>query len=182
MWKSLYPPRERYMRQGDKRVSKCYNCSEVALWIADRMVFPAYGEVEHPNPDMPADVQIDYIEASSILKNSPRGAAALLRLAIQKLCVELGGSGRNINDDIALLVSKGLDRKVQQALDIVRVIGNNAVHPGEINLKDDRKTAESLFALVNLIVDAMISQPRHLDSMFGSLPQGARDAISKRDS
>ena len=89
--------------------------------------------------------------------------------------------GRKLDDDIATLVKKGLDVRVQQALDVVRVIGNNAVHPGQIELRDDRRTAEKLFGLVNLIADIMISQPKHVGEMFGSLPEGARNAIQKRD-
>jgi len=70
---------------------------------------------------------------------------------------------------------------VQRALDAVRVIGNNAVHPGEIDLNDDRATAASLFRLLNLIADKMISEPKHVDEVYSSLPQGALDAIQRRD-
>lgn len=69
----------------------------------------------------------------------------------------------------------------QKALDVGRVIGNNAVHPGQIDLKDDRATAEKLFGLVNLIADIMVTQPKHIDAMFQGLPEGARKAIEKRD-
>ncbi len=105
----------------------------------------------------------------------------MLRLSVQKLCKHLGEAGANINEDIAALVKKGLDVRVRQALDVVRVIGNNAVHPGKIDLRDDRATAERLFGLVNLIAEIMISQPKHVSDMFASLPEGARKAIETRD-
>lgn len=134
-----------------------------------------------PNPDLPEDVRLDFDEAGRILRLSPRGAAALLRLAIQKLCAFLGEKGKHIDIDIASLVKKGLDPRIQQALDVVRVIGNNAVHPGQVDLRDDVGTAEKLFDLVNIIADAMISQPKRIAEMFDGLPQDARDAIAKRD-
>jgi len=62
-------------------------------------------------------------------------------------------------------VSKGLDPLVQQALDIVRVIGNEAVHPGVMDLKDDRETAATLFGLVNAIADQMITHPKTVKAM-----------------
>jgi len=103
-------------------------------------------------------------------------------LAIQKLCALLGEKGKNINDDIAALVKKGLPIKVQQALDIVRVVGNNSVHPGQIDLKDDMETANTLFGLVNLIADVMITQPKHVDKIYNTVvPKSQRDAITKRD-
>ncbi len=46
------------------------------------------------------DIRRDYDEAAKVLALSPRGAAALLRLAIRKLCKELGEPGKNINEDI----------------------------------------------------------------------------------
>ncbi|TVS00700.1 MAG: DUF4145 domain-containing protein [Rhodospirillales bacterium] len=162
-------------------LSQCFSCKDVAIWIYDRLVWPQRGEAPLPNPDLPEDIRRDYDEASTILDLSPRGAAALLRLSIQKLCKELGEQGKNINDDIAALVKKGLPVRVQQALDVVRVVGNHAVHPGQIELRDDRATAETLFGLVNLIAEIMISQPKHVQEMFEGLPEGARKAIEKRD-
>lgn len=162
-------------------VSECYNCSEVALWVFDKMVFPVVGATLAPNIDMPDDIKRDYEEAGSILNQSPRGAAALLRLAIQKLCKELGQPGKDINEDIKSLVKGGLDPRVQQALDTVRVIGNSAVHPGKIDMKDDRATAEALFKLLNLIVDKTISEPKHVKEMYESLPGNLLEAIAKRD-
>ncbi len=111
-------------------VSKCTHCGKHTVWHFAEMVFPHRGSAPIPNKDMPPEVLGDYEEAASILSKSPRGASALLRLAIQKLCVHLGGSGKNINEDIKQLVSKGLPVQVQQALDVVRVIGSNAAHPG----------------------------------------------------
>ena len=160
-------------------LSRCFNCNEIAIWIYDRLVWPSRGEAPLPNPDLPNDVREDYEEASTILDLSPRGAAAL---AVQKLCRHLGEKGDNLNADIAALVrKKGLDVRVQQGLDVVRVIGNNAVHPGQIDLRDDRATAEKLFALVNLVAEIMISQPKHVRAMFDTLPEDARKAIEKRD-
>jgi len=130
---------------------------------------------------MPEEIMKDYCEARSICSLSPRGATALLRLAIQKLCMHLGESGKNINTDIGNLVKKGLPVKIQQALDIVRVTGNNAVHPGEMQLEEDPETADSLFELVNLIVENQISQPKSIKELYEKLPQGPVDAIKKRD-
>ncbi|MGB2808008.1 MAG: DUF4145 domain-containing protein [Sedimentisphaerales bacterium] len=122
----------------------------------------------------------DYEEAASIYTQSPRGAAALLRLAIQKLCVALGGKGKNINVDIKTLVANGLPEKIQMSLDVVRVIGNNAVHPGQIDT-DAPEVAGKLFLLLNIITDYMVSMPKRIDNMYSELPEAATDAIEKRD-
>ncbi|WP_238545214.1 DUF4145 domain-containing protein [Pseudomonas corrugata] len=162
-------------------ISDCFNCHNISIWIYDKLIYPVVGNVVPANPDMSDDIRRDYEEAGAILNQSPRGAAALLRLAIQKLCKELGQPGENINEDIKSLVAAGLDARVQQSLDAVRVIGNSAVHPGKIDIRDDRATAEALFKLLNLIVDKTISEPKHIKEIYESLPESLREAIAKRD-
>ncbi|NOY44859.1 MAG: DUF4145 domain-containing protein [Deltaproteobacteria bacterium] len=163
-------------------IARCDHCGKYTIWVDQELVYPASLAAPKPNQDLPDDIKNDFEEARRIVSDSPRGAAALLRLCIQKLCKYLGESGENINNDIASLVKKGLPVKVQQALDIVRVVGNNAVHPGQIDLKDDIETANILFALVNLVADVMLTQPKHVEEMYNSIiPEGAKEAIERRD-
>ena len=67
-------------------VSQCFNCKKVSIWVHDRLEYPRAGGAPPAYPDLADDIRRDYDEASSILDESPRGAAALMRLAIQKLC------------------------------------------------------------------------------------------------
>jgi hypothetical protein len=162
-------------------ISVCYSCNSFSVWIADGLLYPAPKYAIEPADDMPGTVRPDYLEASSLVDISPRGAAALLRLCIQKLMVELKETGKDLNQDIGNLVKKGLDPRIQKALDVVRVIGNNAVHPGQMDLTDDKATAMRLFDLVNMIVEGMITRPAHLEKIYSALPVGALESIEKRD-
>lgn len=161
-------------------VSKCENCDDICFWYFEEMVYPHKGIAPLPNSEMPKEIKKDYNEAASIYLASPRGAAALLRLAIQKLCVHLGGKGTKINDDIKSFVDKGLPEKVQQALDIVRVSGNNAVHPGQIDI-DDKTVVADLFILVNIITAYMIAMPKKVTDLYGKLPTSVKQHIEKRN-
>lgn len=123
-----------------------------------------------------------YNEAALIYNKSPRAACALLRLAVDRLCNELGETDRDINKNIGALVQKGLPQTVQQALDVVRVIGNKAVHPGQIEFDVDNKdTAIMLMRLLNIITARMITEPKQIDELFQKLPETAKDAIKRRD-
>jgi len=159
----------------------CTHCNQESIWVGTSLIYPAATQAPPPNADLPEPIRQDFDEASSIVSRSPRGAAALLRLCIQKLCKHLGGSGKNINDDISALVTQGLNPKIQKSLDIVRVIGNEAVHPGTIDLNDNPETAIALFHLINIIAEAMITQPKMIETLYGSLPENKRDQISQRD-
>ena len=176
----IYAPNQSYYKS-TTYILKCSCCSKKIIWIDDDFIYPEIQQ-EEPNPDMPETVLALYKEAGLIYTKSPRAACALLRLAIDKLCNELGETDKDINKNIAGLVKKGLSIKIKKALDIVRVIGNKAVHPGEIAFDvDDIETARLLFNLINKIVDGLITEPKELDGLFDKLPQSVKDSIDKRD-
>jgi len=162
-------------------LSKCFACENVSVWVFDKPVYPVASDGPTPNADLPDGARLDYQEATRLLNLSPRAAAALLRLTIQKLCIHLGEKGKDLNGDIASLVKKGLSPLVQKSLDTVRVVGNEAVHPGTLDLKDDRATATTLCKLVNIIAEQMISNPKHVNEIYASLPASKREAIETRD-
>jgi hypothetical protein len=64
---------------------------------------------------------------------------------------------------------------------VVRVVGNESVHPGTIDLRDQSQTALQLASLINIIADAMITQPKLVDELYGTLPEAKREEIKKRD-
>ena len=164
------------------RINYCAKCGYYSLWVGKQMVFPKKINVPLPNTDLPGDVKTDYLEAANILFDSPRGAAALMRLAIQKLVNSLGNPKFDLDKNIGLLVKNGLPTKVQKALDVVRVTGNHAVHPGTIDFNDNPETAHQLFKLVNIIGYNMITEPNEIDNIFdSSVSEKEKIHINKRD-
>ena len=171
----------------DMRVSLCSHCQEASLWLSGlspacppQMIYPATRTSPPANDDLDDNIKKIYYEAADIANLSPRAACALLRLAIQMLLKQLGETGDNINNDIKNLVAKELDPKIQQALDIVRVTGNHAVHPGEIDF-DETTDVQALFDLINVIADTLITRPKRIETMFNRLPQKDKESIKKRD-
>jgi hypothetical protein len=162
-------------------ISHCYSCKNISVWAGESLIYPYSTTAPQPNADLSEDIRSDYIEAAAVLTISPRSSAALLRLVVQKLCIELDYPGKDLNADIGAMVAKGLNPYIQKALDAVRVIGNNAVHPGRIDLRDDRDTALGLFKIVNLIAEKLISEPKQVEQLYGLLPDGALEAIDRRD-
>ena len=164
------------------KFSFCEHCGKYSIWHHGKMIYPEFTGIEPPNPDLLEEIKEDYMEAAEIVQKSPRGAAALLRLVIQKLCIQLGGKGENLNTDIGDLVKNGLPSRIQQSLDALRVIGNEAVHPGQLDLKDDIETASALFKLVNFIAEKMITEPKYVEEIYVSkVPEEKKKQIKERD-
>lgn len=175
----------------------CDYCEEYSLWRVTRiglnsegyrtalegeMLYPDFGLSPLPEPDMPENVRQDYEEAARIFSKSPRGAAALLRLSLQKLCIHLGEEGKNINTDIRELVKKGVfSGRVVQVADTLRITGNNAVHPAQISDEDFDEVAGKMFDLINFIVKKAITEPKELDALYNKMPENARKAAEQQD-
>ena len=164
-------------------VSFCSRCQQPTFWLSDpdmpKIMYPATRTSPPANDDLDDSIKKIYNEAADIANKSPRAACALLRLAIQMLLEQLGEKG-HINEGIKNLVQKGLAPQIQQALDIVRVTGNHAVHPGQIDF-DDTTNVQTLFGLINIISDALITRPKQIEEMFNGLSENDRRAITNRD-
>ena len=162
--------------------SYCTSCAQESIFVNGALIFPLQSDAPDPSKGFPEELLPDFLEARVILPYSPRGAAALLRLVVQKLLPIIGATKKEINAAIGELVEKGvLSVRLQQALDSVRVIGNEAVHPGEMDLRDDDATAHALFRLVNFVVEKAIVEPAAIAEIYGSLPPRKLEGIGQRD-
>lgn len=156
--------------------SICENCGNVAVWHEDEMVHPFSCPVGDPNPDMPEDVKAKYLEASEVVASSPASAAALLRLGLQVLLREIlqDESSGNIYKDIVKLKERPIDSSLVKALDIIRIAGNESVHPGTLDLSESRDDALYLFELLNMVCDQFFTQPNRLKEMYEKMPASRR--------
>lgn len=162
----------------------CAHCTGRSVWLNGdaKMVVPDRGSALRPAVDMPEDVKADYEEAASIFSRSPRAAAALLRLALQKLCIHLGEKGDRIDVDVRELARKNvLPQLLIKVADTVRITGNNAVHPGEMSAEDVDLVASKMFLMLNLIVTKGITEPKELATLYEMVPEGARVAAEEKD-
>ncbi|MDO9266805.1 MAG: DUF4145 domain-containing protein [Sulfurimonas sp.] len=161
----------------------CEHCEKESLWKDETETLLDPRETIHlpSHEDMPQEIKSLYDEALSVVDLSPKAAGALLRLAMQHLMPLIGANTGKLDKDIAKLVSEGLPEQVKQALDYCRVIGNNAVHPNEINLDDTPEMAHTMFEMINFIVEEKIAKPNRIKEMFNKLPSGAIASIEKRD-
>ena len=165
----------------DFQTSKCHHCQKFMIWKDSEMVYPISSIVQLPNPDMPRNIQNDYLEARDIVSKSPRSACMLLRLCVEKICDDKNANGKNLNDKIGDLVSKGLDNKIKEKLDAIRVIGGQAVHPLTINLDDDVDLAQILFNIINHIVQKLYTDEKEFEKISKLISKPKKDAIKKRD-
>lgn len=163
-------------------LASCEACARELIFADTELVWPVHCAAPIPSADMPEDARSEFNEARKIYRSSPRGAAALLRLSLEKMLPALGATQSSINDSIGELVKNGIiPASVQQALDSVRVIGNEAVHPGELDLRDDEATVLALFGLLNFIVEKVITEPKRVAAIYESLPAAKLKGIADRD-
>ncbi|OHR71173.1 hypothetical protein HMPREF3291_00190 [Bacillus sp. HMSC76G11] len=164
-------------------VSYCLHCKESSIWHGPNMIYPSEITVEPPNLDMPGDIQAIYNEARSIANLSAKSAAALLRLALEKLLVHVGAKKGNIDAMIQDLIEKGIitaSGSVRKALDSLRLLGNAGVHSTGINLDEDPQAAFALFKILNFVVDKLITEEKDVEAIYAFVPEGKRESLDKR--
>jgi hypothetical protein len=123
------------VKMANLHLSSCPSCTGFALWVGERLTFPI-------NLDKtPALAEEDFEEAAAILNKSPRGATALMRVCIQKLVPLLKQNGKYLDTSMSSLVRKGLEVDIQQAMEVLQILGNDLVQPTNLNTQEDKEMA-----------------------------------------
>jgi len=158
---------------------QCAHCKKYSYWLGGKMLWPAASTIEMPNPDMPEECRKLYLEARAIAGQSPRAAAALLRLCVEKFIPALGGTEKKLADGIQALIDNGkISQAEQEYLHICRLIGNDAVHPREISLSDSPEIVLPLFRFLNILVQRTISAEKERSSFIAGLPSNIQQKIT----
>ena len=188
----------RWINHDRLRSTRCAACARDMLWwrfVDDdevqpyddeddlyTAVWPQASVAPEPHPQLSVEVRSLYTEAGDIGSRSPRAAAALLRLALEALLREVVPEAKRPDEAIGKLVARGLEEEVQQAMDVVRIYGNDSVHTaGEVRLHDTADSLPIMFELINMIVERMVARPVRVRDLYSMLPEEKKAAIDRRD-
>ncbi len=61
---------------------------------------------------------------------------------------------------------------------MIRIVGNEAVHPGVIDIDDNEDIARAMFEILNEIVDETITKKNKMDAIFEYLPEEKTNSIN----
>lgn len=64
-------------------------------------------------------------------------------------------------------------------MDIIRFEGNESVHPGEININENRDDAQLLFTFINMIVEEYFSAPARIEEIYQRIPERKRVKLER---
>ena len=132
---------------------------------------------------VPSILSTQFIEATVILKDSPRASAALSRRCLQTLLREYAQvKSTDLADEIQqVLNQKALPSYLAERIDYVRTIGNFGAHPikskdtGEI-VEVEPGEAEWLLETLEGLFDFYFAQPAKLKDIKGRLNEKLRRA------
>ena len=138
------------VKMANLHVSNCHSCNGFALWVRGRLVFPWNVEKKLEF------VEEDFADAAAILNKSPREATALMRVCIQKLVPLLKQDGNYLNDYMSSLVRKGLEVEIQQAMEVLQVLRNEAGQPTKLETQEDKEMALRFFDSLKAVLERRI--------------------------
>lgn len=103
-------------------------------------------------PDyIPAQIRQDYIEATAIVKSSPRASATLSRRCLQGMIRDFWGISKKTLYAEIEAIEEYVDAMAWQAIDAVRIVGNISAHmQDDVNHVIEVEPEEALL-LINLI-------------------------------
>lgn len=183
--------------------SVCYSCKKETVWRGrmthSRSASPTFGHDSRmkyrilwprqqagvpAHERLPEDLRPLYDEAREIADLSPRAAAALLRLLTESLLRQVAEEPKGKPFELIgqLVREKKLDDQARMLADYLRITGNNAVHPGQIDDDEDaQKRVSMMFPFVNSLVQRLIADPAEIHELYEQLPEDARAATDRRD-
>lgn len=145
-------------------VATCISCEKPSLWIHGEMVWPELPSIP-PSEYMPDDVRAAYMEAQAVISRSPRCSCAMLRLALERLCIHRNGTGNSLR---AKVLSLKLSPEVEKLCDACRLVGNDAVHEGVLFVDDTDtyEVARTLSMFINWITERTIKSEALADELL----------------
>ena len=163
---------------GNFKISICYNCEGIAMWHNDKTIFPNTSHQPSAHTEMPEQIKLIYEEAAIISRLSPRASCALMRHALEELVKNIGYKDR-LFDSIGQMYEEGLiDDAIKDALDIVRLTGNDSLHSNQIDMSD-QTNVDYMFILINEIVESLIALPKRRKGMLEKFGENRLDSIKK---
>jgi hypothetical protein len=177
---------KRDSRLDNIQICFCKLCDKYTIWVDEKMIYPLVNGAPFPNLDMSKRVKDIYEEARGINSQSPRSACALLRLSLEVLLSEVNGhNNKTLFENIGILIEKNkIAIQIQKHMDSLRVTGNDALHPAEIDKEngETKETALQMFDLLNIVAKTLISDPKAIDEFYNSnVSDTQKDAINRRD-
>jgi len=184
--------------------STCENCNWRMLWAETyktiywwksqqkvNVIFPVNYNWNFDfeiSKDTPQIIEEDFKEAIQILPLSPRWACALLRLCLQKfldeIVIKISWSRKDtIDESIKYLAIDVwlISDDISNIMHVLRIIGNEAVHPWQIDLKDDYQTAEELIELFNYLINELITENKKKVALYDKIPSSKKSAIKNNE-
>jgi Domain of unknown function (DUF4145) len=170
------------------RAAQCASCEQWSIWFDDKMVHPARPAGAPPHQDMPVGVRDLYREAAAVAAVSRRAGAALARATVERLVKELDPDAprrARLDQRIGRLRDR-VSTPLAQLLDVVRFVGNGALHVDEqpdelviITMDDTTGPAlvEMMLQVANDLVDELITRPKTTSGYWDKLPDGVKAAL-----
>lgn len=146
----------------------CRQCSYSSVIVqrasdAPALVYPLALVGPSPAIGMPEGVRKLFDDARAVGRQSPRAAVALMRVALEKL---IPGAGTLYTR----ITSIATGAHVQRIMDLVRVIGNAALHDDEeVEFDPGPDVAAKLMELMNILIDVHL-QERPMQELRSILP------------
>jgi hypothetical protein len=132
---------------------------------------------------IPQQIRNDYQEACSIIKNSPKAAATLLRRCLQGMIHDFWGiKEKNLNAEITALKDK-VTAAQWKALDGLRTIGNIGAHmEKDVNLIIDIEPIEvlKLQKLIELLLEKWYINRHEEEQLYADIAQTAEEKEERK--